>query len=198
MSEQKASPSEACIVDDALMMRLRSRDEAALAELFDRYARLVFGIALRVIRDQGEAEEIVQDVFLRLLQHAGKFDPAKGTLRAWISHLALQQALDRRSFLTRRRFYDGTDLEFLEDSLKGDQDLEAEVAGQLIGTELRKALDELPPKQSITLEWFFYEGCSLREISERLDETLVNARHHFYRGLETLRRSSIVVRLKRE
>jgi RNA polymerase sigma-70 factor (ECF subfamily) len=175
---------------------LRSKDEAALVELFDRHARLVFGIAFRILEDRGEAEELVQELFLHLMARADRFDPMKGPGRAWISHLAVHKAIDRRGFLKRRRFYDGTDLQTVEDSLQGGDDIEAALLRDSLGGQLRRALEELPARQRITLEWFFFEGCTLGEIGERLAESHFNVRHHFYRGLEKLRRSPIIVRLK--
>jgi RNA polymerase sigma-70 factor, ECF subfamily len=192
----KASASDTALSDEELLLQLRQRDEAALAELFDRYARLVFGIALRVIRDRGEAEDIVQEVFLHLANHCARFDPGKGTAKAWISHVALHKAIDRRAFLARRGFYDGTDVDLVKDILTGVDNLEASVAERLIAATLCGALAGLPRKQRLTLECFFFEGVSLREIAERTGETLVNVRHHFYRGLDRLRASPIVARLK--
>src|SRR5205807_4879287 len=129
-------------------------------------------------------EEIVQEIFLQLTINPHKFNVSKGTARAWISHLAVHKSLDRHTYLTRRRFYDGTDLDLAKDALKGAEDLEGLIQGQTTRAQLRKALEELAPKQRITLEWFFFEECSLREISERLGDTHNNVRHHFYRGLE--------------
>ena len=192
------APLTTNLSDEQLLLRLRTQDEAAISELFDRHARLVFGIAFRVLQDRGEAEELVQELFLHLVGSAERFDPAKSPARSWISHLAVHKSLDRRSFLQRRRFYDGTDLEVVEDTLHGDEDVEGALIRDSLAGQMRQALEELAPKQRITLEWFFFEGSSLREISERLGETHTNVRHHFYRGLERLRRSPIIVRLKGE
>jgi RNA polymerase sigma-70 factor (ECF subfamily) len=184
--------------DETLLERLRSNDEVALATLFDRHARLVFGIAYRVLRDCGEAEELVQDLFLHLVASAERFDRDKGAARTWISHLAVHKSIDRRGFLARRGFYDGTDLEIVKDLLRGEEDIEAAVIRTSLGSQLRLALDELPTKQRVTLEWFFFDGCSLREISEKLGDSHFNVRHHFYRGLKKLRKNPIVARLKGE
>jgi RNA polymerase sigma-70 factor, ECF subfamily len=184
--------------DEQLLRSLCSEDERALTELFDRFGRLVFGIALRIVRDRGEAEEIVQDVFLQLLSSAQRFDSGKSSGKSWITRIAVHKSIDRRAFLSRRRFYDGTDLEFYEDALRGQGDLESDVLQRSLIGELKKALDELPPKQRVTIEWAFFEGCTLQEISTRLGDTYINVRHYFYRGLEKLRRSPFVTRLKGE
>ena len=195
-SDSSGAASQRSPRDEELLLRLRSRDEVALTELFDRYARLVFGISFRVIRDRGEAEDTVQEVFLHLANHCARFDPCKGTAKAWISHLALHKAIDRRGFLARRGFYDGTSVDQVKDILMGHDNLESAVAERLIATAVCGALAGLPRRQRLTLEWFFFEGASLREIADRTGETLVNVRHHFYRGLHRLRASPIVARLK--
>ena len=186
------------LTDEELLALLQTKHEPALAELFDRHARLVFGIAFRVLRDRGEAEELVQELFLHLMKSADRFDSSKGSARAWISHLAVHKAIDRRGFLQRRRFYDGTELETVQDSLQGASNAEASLIHDSLCNQLRTALGELKAQQRITLEWFFFEGCSLRDIAERLGETHTNVRHHFYRGLETLRRNPVVARLRGE
>src|SRR5262249_27916560 len=152
--------------------------------------------ALRIIHDRGEAEEIAQEVFLQVFDHAEKFDPRKGSGRAWVSQLAAHKALDRRSFLMRRCFYDRADIDDCRESLRGEDDLDAALDDRTIAAILRTAMQELPPKQRNTLESFFFEGHSLREISQRMNETLINTRHNFYRGLEKLRHSEIVLRIK--
>jgi len=192
---QSADSAAKPVFDDAMLERLAAGDEGALAALFDRYARLVFGIALRVLRDQGEAEDIVQDVFLQLAKNATRYDARKGTTRGWISHIALHKAIDRRGFLARRGFYDGIDFELAKASIR-DDDFESAISAQIAVADLQRELRQLPRRQRTTLEWFFFEGATLREISLRTGEKLSNVRHHFYRGLEKLRSNSLVQRLK--
>ena len=91
--------------DENLMASLKSQDREALAELFRRYSRLVFSIGLRILRDIGEAEEIVQDVFLFLYERARLFDENKGGARAWVVQVAHHRSLDRQGYLRRRNFY---------------------------------------------------------------------------------------------
>jgi RNA polymerase sigma-70 factor, ECF subfamily len=182
--------------DEHLMARLQARDKRALDVLFDRYARLVFGIGHRILRDYGEAEELVQEAFLYVFQSAGLFDPAKGRARAWIVQAAYHRALNRREYLANRRFYVGTDSAAPTDALRGDTDLDREIAAKLDRVQLEKAFRELPEKQRRTLSLFFFEGLSLKEISTRTEEPLGNVRHHYYRGLDNLRKSTIVKALR--
>jgi RNA polymerase sigma-70 factor (ECF subfamily) len=182
--------------DDEAMLRLQTNDTTALEILFDRYARLVFRIALGVVRDRGEAEDVVQESFFHLYKKCILFDGAKGTVKNWILQIALHRALDRRAHLARRGFYLGTDMGLLGDTLLGETDLDREIGAKLNRIQLEKAFDELPETQRITLELFYFEGFDLREISRKLNQPLGNTRHYFYRGLERLRKSAFVQRLR--
>ena len=182
--------------DEETMARLQANDTSALEILFDRYARLVFRIARGVVRDTGEAEDVVQEAFFHLYKKCTLFDRSKGSVKNWILQVALHRALDRKEHLTRRGFYLGTDLASLDDTLLGGTDLEREIGSKLNRAQLQKAFAELPDVQRVTLELFYFEGLDLREISEKLSEPLGNTRHHFYRGLERLRKSTFVQNLR--
>lgn len=185
-----------CPSDDELMSRLCRNDASAIELLFARYSRLVLGIALRVLHDRGEAEEVVQDAFFSVFQSARLFEPSKGTAKAWIVQIAFHRALDRKSFLDRRGFYLGTDVECLDYTLFEKADLDREIEAKLLRVQIDKAFEELPEVQRRTLELFYFEGLELREISEKLNEPLGNVRHHFYRGLERLRKSTFIQALR--
>ena len=182
--------------DEELMAQLQERNSSALDVLFSRYARLVLGIALRILNDYSEAEEIVQEAFFYVYQKAALFDPTKGSAKTWIVQIAYNRALDRKAHLARRGFYAGTDVASLDDTLSGTTDLEKEIGSKLNRDYLQRAFDELTEMQHRTLELFYFGGLELREISEKLNEPLGNVRHHFYRGLERLRRSTFVQRLR--
>jgi len=178
--------------DEDAMARLQAQDSTALNCLFDRYAHLVLSIALRILRDYGEAEEIVQDVFLYVYRKSTLFDPSRGTAKAWIVQIAFHRALDRKAHLARRGFYLGTDIDPLHDTLLDQTDVEREIGAEMNRLHLERAFEELPEVQRRTLDLFYFQGLELREISERLNEPLGNVRHHFYRGLERLRKSAFV------
>jgi RNA polymerase sigma-70 factor, ECF subfamily len=182
--------------DEDLMARLQSNDCNALDALFKRFSRLVFGIALRILGNRGESEDIVQDVFFYMYQKPALFDPAKGSAKGWIVQIAFSRALDRRAHLSRRAYYSGTNVDVLADTLVGSTDMEQEVVARLNRTHLQRAFEDLPAVQRRTIELFYFEGLELREISQRLDESLGNVRHHFYRGLQRLRKNSFVQNLR--
>jgi RNA polymerase sigma-70 factor, ECF subfamily len=159
----------------------------AVAILFERFSDLILGIGLKVLRDRGEAEDFVQDFFLALFNKVKGFDPAKGTARTWIVQIGYRRAFDRRAYLARREFYNGTDLGDLENTLSDAVRPEEHLADLIAGDRLHAAFEELAERHRATLEMYFFEGRDLREISERLGETLENTRHFFYRGLDRLR-----------
>jgi RNA polymerase sigma-70 factor (ECF subfamily) len=182
--------------DEELLSRLQDKDAKALELLFSRYSRLVIGIAFRILGDHSEAEEVVQETFFYAFRKALLFDPAKGGGKAWIVQIAFSRARDRKAHLARRGFYSGTDIESLDDTLIGKNDMEHEIEMRLDVSQLQSAFEDLTSLQRQTLEMFYFEGLELREISERLGEPFGNVRHHFYRGLERLRKSPAVKRLK--
>lgn len=185
------------ISDEDLIARVAMKDGGALSLLLDRYSRLVMRITLRILHDEGESEEVVQDVFFSVHQRAALFDPLKGTGRGWIVQLAYHRAFDRRAYLKRRGFYGGTDVASVADILAGGIDLDQEIGSRLSRAQLEKAFEELPKRQRQTLELFYFEGLELREIAERLGEPLTNIRHHYYRGLKKLQKSAVVQKLRR-
>jgi RNA polymerase sigma-70 factor, ECF subfamily len=182
--------------DEELMAGLQAKNTSSLETLFGRYSRLVSGIAFRILRDYSEAEEVVQEAFFYIYQKSVLFDPRKGGAKAWIVQIAYSRALDRRAHLARRGFYVGTEIGSLDDTLIGKTDVEREIGSRINFAHLKHAFQDLTPMQRRTIELFYFEGLELREISERLHEPFGNVRHYFYRGLERLRKSPSVQRLK--
>src|SRR5260370_42495625 len=148
--------------DEELMSSLQAKDSKALELLFDRYSGLVFGIALRILNDHSEAEEVVQEAFFYIYQKSLIFDPLKGPAKGWVVQVAFSRARDRKAHLVRRGFYAGTDIESLDDTLVGHDDTEHEVGVRLDFSLLQSAFDELTPVQRQTLELFYFEGLDLR------------------------------------
>jgi RNA polymerase sigma-70 factor, ECF subfamily len=201
----KEGPVEAALVepaptaprtDEILMESLKNRDREALAELFRRYGRLAFSIGLRILRDVGEAEEIVQDVFVFLYARAHLFDSRKGSAKAWLVQVAHHRSLDRQEYLRRRNFYFGTDADFLADTLAGTADLERDLQSKQSRERLKEAFENLSERQRRTLELFFFEDLEFDEIAERIGESVENVRHYYYRGIQKLRKDAFVKRLR--
>jgi RNA polymerase sigma-70 factor (ECF subfamily) len=184
--------------DERLIAQLREEDHGALDTLFSRHSRLVYSIALRVLCDAGEAEEVVQECFLHVFKKAFTFEPSRGSGKVWIVQVAYSRARDRKAHLARRGFYARTNVksEELDGALAGKADVEREIGAKVDLERLESAFEDLSEIQRKTLKLFYFEDLDLREISERLGEPLGNVRHHFYRGLERLRKSAIAERLR--
>jgi len=184
--------------DEALMERVQSADAEALDILFSRYSSMVFSIAMRILRDVGEAEEVVQESFLYVYRKASGYEASRGSAKVWIVHVAYSRARDRKAHLARRGFYLRADIasKNLDGTLAGQEDLERETGARLEFDRLQCAFDDLTETQRRTLELYYFEDLDLREISARLRQPLGNVRHHFYRGLERLRKSAIAERFR--
>jgi RNA polymerase sigma-70 factor (ECF subfamily) len=184
--------------DEMLMDLVRDQHPEALSILFSRHSKLVYSIALRILHDSGEAEEVVQECFLYVFRKASAFEPSRGSVKVWIVQVAYSRARDRKTHLVRGGFYLRAHIQSgsLDDAQVGEEDIEREVGARLDCDRLRCAFDELTEIQRRTLELYYFDGLDLREISQRLHETFGNVRHHFYRGLERLRKSAIAERLR--
>jgi RNA polymerase sigma-70 factor (ECF subfamily) len=177
--------------DEALVGMVSSGEEDALAALFRRYARLIRSVGQRTLRDSGEADDLVQEVFLYIHRRSKLFDPSKGSARSWIFQVTYTQALIRRRQLKTHGFYASpiTDKTFENSpsSIKGTH-YDDTVEGFFGRNGWRSVWDSLTECQRETLRLHFYEGCTFTEIAEKLGQSYVNIRHHYYRGLEKLRK----------
>ncbi len=177
--------------DEALLARMCAADKEALGFLFRRYARLVHSIGKRILHDPGEAEDFVQELFLHLFRKAHLYDSSKGPARGWIVQTSYYQALRRRVHLSTRPHYGSMELDELEAS-----DITAPVmagydrSGEgLFGrVRWRELIECLTPEQWETFRLHFYEGYTFAEISQMRNQTVASVVHHFYRGLDRLRK----------
>jgi len=185
--------------DEDVMEQLREGNPNALPILFDRFHRLVLKVALRILRDPGEAEDVMQDIFLEIFRKAGQFDPAKGSTKTWILQYAYHRSLSRRQYLSLRSFYDrhqATELDVAE-SNRVDVSWRG-LNFQEWGRVIQQGLATLNEKQRKTIELACFQGLLLSEIAERTKESLPNVRHHYYRGLQALRKFLQPGKLNRE
>jgi RNA polymerase sigma-70 factor (ECF subfamily) len=176
--------SSADKTDEQLLTQVGLGTQEALGLLFRRYGRSVFNTAWRILRDQSEADDLRQDVFLYIFQKARQFDPDKGSAASWIIQIAYHRAIDRRRYLDSRHHYSSQELD--EEKLPANlgQPSTDTIDGKALLNRLR---GQLSAEQQETLELHFFEGYSLREIAEKSGQTVGNVRHHYYRALERLR-----------
>jgi RNA polymerase sigma-70 factor (ECF subfamily) len=173
--------------DDELMQHLQAGCNDALTVLFDRYHRLVLSIALKIVRDPGEAEDVMQSVFLDIFRSVAQFDPAKGTTKVWILQYAYHRAINRRQHLNVRQFYDRTSMGEAETRLPATASPLGGFAPDELKHLIRQGLATLSGAQKRVIELVSYDGLSMQEIANKTGDTLVNVRHHYYRGLQKLR-----------
>lgn len=169
------------LTDEDLLRRIAARDPAALASLYDRYAPLVYGLARRIVRDDGQAEDLVQEVFLRVWYRPEVYDRGRGTFRAWLLSVAHHLAVD---VLRRRR----REVSY-QDKLAGPgttDPIEAAV-DQIEGAAVRSLLGRLPADQRRVIELAYFEGLTQREIAERLGEPLGTVKTRLRLGIMKLR-----------
>jgi RNA polymerase sigma-70 factor (ECF subfamily) len=176
--------------DESLIAQIRSGDQEALAILFRRYARLVWSVAEKILRDPAEAEDVMQELFLCIQRKAHIFDMSKGPARTLIVHMTYQHAISRRRYLNSRQFYGNCGLEGSVARIAAPRvdHYEDSFEAHMGRGVLQAVLADLSEDQRETLKLCFFEGYTLAEISERLSQPLGNVRHHYYRALEKLRK----------
>ncbi len=168
--------------DAALMARVAQRDPSALALLYDRYADMVFSVACRVVRDEALAEEIVQDVFLRLWQLGGRYDAARGSVPGWLVVVARNLGISR----LRRR---GAGTESSRELAPADVVLTAGGSAELMALvgQVRRRLEQLSGAQREVVELAYFEGMSHTEIARRTQKPLGTVKTLLRSALAALR-----------
>jgi len=148
--------------DRLVSRRLRMGDEAALAEVYDRFSAVVFGIAARVTGDRSAAEDVTQGVFVQVWEQADRFDADRGSLRAWITTIAHRRAVDWvRREVAHRKISPGLD--------PVDQpSAEDEVVRRQVTERVQAAVEKLPVPQRTVVLLTYYQGCTLIEAAAAL------------------------------
>ena len=159
--------------DAVLIGRVQCGDERALGSLYDRWADRVYSIALHLLGDPDEAEEVVERTFSKVWQDARQFDPARGNLEAWIVVIARSHALSRRRAELRRKRHDELRTTYLENegSVSYASPLHSAAAGEHRAL-VHDAMKRLPDEQRRVVRMTFFEGLSQSEIAARLDVPL--------------------------
>lgn len=174
--------------DEQCMQALACGDHEAINPIYRRYWRLVYSIALQIVRDAAEAEDVVQTVFLDVFRAARQFDAAKGTVKVWLLQYAYHRALHRKRHLVANRLYDWVELGTCR-SVRSEWATRAESAcltKQLLGL--------LKPRQRRVVELTYYEGLTAKEISSHLAESVHVVRHDLRRALVALREANLEMR----
>jgi RNA polymerase sigma-70 factor (ECF subfamily) len=183
-------PEGAQPADAELMERLVQRDSVALETLYDRYARPVYSLVLRIAQQPSSAEEIVQDVFLQLWRSADRFQISRGPLEPWLFTMARNRALDflRLKREKQRRREDSSDSEIVPSAI-ARPDPEGAIDRSRRAEKVRALMASLPDAQRRALELAYFEGMSHAEIAESMGEALGTVKSWIRGGLMRLRDS---------
>jgi len=172
--------------DQAALARIARGDQSAFADLYDRHARLVYSLALRILQDRADAEDVVQEVFAQVWAQAGRYDASRGAVAAWMLMLTRSRAIDRLR-AQRVRPEAAAEAGAAEDvvDMAAAQDMDLLSAEQV--ARLQRALKELPDVQRTALELAYYEGLTHVEIAARLAEPLGTVKTRIRQAVITLR-----------
>jgi RNA polymerase sigma-70 factor (ECF subfamily) len=177
-----SSSQQGIPADLAIVTGLKTGDQGAMAQLYDRYSSVVYSVALRVLGDTGAAEDILQEVFLQLWRNPHAFDAARGSLASWLAVVTRNRAIDS---LRKRR--PETDIEDVVLSVAPDLVGEADRARA--AEKVRGVMGTMPPAQRGALEMAYWEGLSHTEIAEKTGEPLGTIKTRIRVGLIALRKA---------
>lgn len=172
----------------ALMQRVATGEESAIAELYDRFGALVYKVARQVLTSRAEAEDAVQEVFVRLWQSAERFDPHRAKLVTWVMLIARRHLIDQ----LRRRSARPNQSQFEQEWAPSADEAppEKSMIDHDRNSLLMARIGELPELQRLVIEKAYFQGFTLREISEQLDAPLGTIKSALSRGLARLRERS--------
>jgi RNA polymerase sigma-70 factor (ECF subfamily) len=173
--------------DAHVLERMAAGDGGALRELYDRHARSVYSLAVRILRSQPDAEDLVQEVFVQAWRLAGRYDTSRGTVAGWLLMQAKSRAIDR--LRGRRSRPEGVvvDPSVVDAAADASEGADAQLVRAQEAERVRRALDDLPLLQRTAVELAYYEGLTHTEIAERLEQPLGTVKTRIRQGLLRLR-----------
>lgn len=169
------------------MVRVDARDADGLAELYDRHAARLLGLARRILGEGGEAEEVLQEVFLFAWRSAASYDAARGNVLTWLLIATRSRAIDRVRSRKSAARVGGSSLEDLGVDPPARDDVEADSVDRQWGVICRTAVGELPGDQRQVLELAYFEGLTQQEIADRTATPLGTVKTRARLGLMKLR-----------
>ena len=169
--------------DEALLSLVASSDDQALAELYDRFGGIAYGLALRILRDESLAQDAVQEAFLAVWRTADRFLAERAKASTWILTLVHRRAVDLVRRQERRR---SEPLESVPEPVASEA-VEEQATIRFQRQVVQEALRRLPPEQREALELGYYAGLTQSELAERLGQPLGTIKSRMFTGLTRLR-----------
>jgi RNA polymerase sigma-70 factor (ECF subfamily) len=176
------SPPPSTQDDAALLARVQSGDESAMASLFDRYSKVVYSVALRVLRDPSSAEDVLQEVFMQIWRNPDGFVATKGSLGGWLAVVSRNRSIDA---LRRKRPTEQVD----DMALASNYNLANEAERNSLMEKARSVIVLLPIEQRKTLEMAFFDGLTHSEIAEMTGDPLGTVKTRIRSALISLRKA---------
>jgi RNA polymerase sigma-70 factor (ECF subfamily) len=175
-------PPQATEDDSTLLGLVQSGDERAMASLYDRYSKLVYSVALRVLRDPSSSEDVLQEVFMQIWRNPDSFTAARGSLGGWLAIVSRNRSID--SLRRKRPTADVDDI-----ALASPYNLADEAERNSLMELARSVIHKLPMEQRKTLEMAFFDGLTHSEISEMTGDPLGTVKTRIRSALLTLRKA---------
>ena len=174
--------------DDAeLLRRAASGDQAALGELYDRYAGVVYSLCLRILRSRDDADEVLVDIFAELWARAGRYDRSRGTVMGYLLTLARSRAIDRHR---RRGVRREESLEtLLVPAVAGDAPVQEHVVLSEERAAVRRSLAQLDDNERLAIEHCYWDDMSHSDIAAKLNKPLGTVKTWIRQGLTRLRKA---------
>jgi len=171
-----------------LLARVAKRERAAFEQLYDRYVNILYATAMKFLKEDADAQDVVQDVFIQIWDKAKLYDPAKGKPLTWALTLTRNRSIDRiRAIQRRTRLRDDFEKETVLDESAGVREALSGVDASEKSQILRDAVDRLSPEQRKVIELAFFRGFTQSEIADRLGEPLGTVKARARRGLMKLK-----------
>jgi RNA polymerase sigma-70 factor (ECF subfamily) len=174
------------VSDARLVTAIARYSEVALAEVYRRHGRAVYGLARRVLHDGAEAEDVTQEIFLRLWREPERFDPDRGSLRSFLLAQAHGRAVDAVRSTSSRRARE------VRDALRtaqADYDMQHEVWDLALADQVARAMRELTDDERRAIELAYFDGCSYREVARLLDQPEGTVKSRIRTGMHRMRAS---------
>ncbi len=174
--------------DHALIELMQREDAAALGELYDRYGRLVFSLAQHIVGDAASAEEITQDVFVRVWEKARSYDGSRARVATWLTRIARNRSIDVLRHRRARADYQTIDWDgLLSEIMSEETNPEKMAIHSLRRQQVQAALQQLPESQRKVLFLAYFYGMTQREIADYLEQPLGTVKTRIRLGMQKLR-----------